>query len=979
MVFRKYNEWFLMLAMIFTSIFYFYPVSAATSAVIISEIGAYEPEGYEWIEIYNRGTVLVDLTNWKFYEQETNHKLTVQKGVNALLSPGTYAVIAEDVEQLLQKYPTISVHLFDSSWGTLNESGETIGLKDENEVLQESFIYVPTTQFSLERVNLLVDDYSVENWKEHISGNTIGNAYSSITPVPVPPVSVPATPSPPTSLPSPPSVVVYPTGVIIINEFVSDPTDAEEEWIELFNKSDVSIDVSGWNIQEGSETKTILSGTLLPKGFLVIEKPKGNLNNSGDRIILFDQSGNKMDQVTYGNWQDGFLEDNAEAPKDPESAARKFDGTDSNNDQGDFTITNTPTKGKPNILTTDEEPPITSSNSFQDQIRITEIFPNPKGADTEDEFIEIKNTGTIPIDLAGWQIGNRKKQYTIPKGVLPPNEFLFFKRSKTGIVLHNTEGDIVRLITPTGQSIAQQSYSGPAPEDQSYARDENGKWFWTHSKTAGRTNIIDIPHTPPTAVIDGPKDGVVDIEYVFDGSDSSDAEDSLLTYHWNFADGKKEEGVETRHTFKKPRTHQIILTVKDPGGLTDTTTSTVRVTLGGTGGPVGDPDTANILITEFLPNPEGGDADEWIELFNAGDDAIDLYVWKLDDAPGGSAPYVFPFETTLAPKEHRTFTRKETGIILNNTEDSVRLIDPDGTIHRQVEYDQTQEGIAITVQTKNQTASQKTIRSTPAKKVSTKVKPKSDSFTSIPLAKVRELDLGDRVQVTGTVSVAPGILGSQIFYLAGSGIQVYSYKKDFPELQIGDQVEVSGILSEAYGEMRMKIAKKEDIKKIGKGPEPKAQLIQTEEIDEPLEGHLVQVVGDIVETKNNQLYLDDGQGEVLVYLKESSNISSSIATLGDQMAITGIISQTKNGYRLLPRGAYDFEKRTSTATVNANSSTSKTDTQKEVAEKYLTATAGGLTSLLVALVLRASKGTFTRIVVIGGIIEWWRKRRKKDV
>ena len=82
------------------------------------------------------------------------------------------------------------------------------------------------------------------------------------------------------------------------------------------------------------------------------------------------------------------------------------------------------------------------------------------------------------------------------------------------------------------------------------------------------------------------------------------------------------------------------------------------------------------------------------------------------------------------------------------------------------------------------------------------------------LEKIRDEDIGDKVVVTGVVAVEPGVLGTQYFYIVGSpGVQVYMYKKDFPDLKIGDRVEVMGELSESGGEARLKTSEKSDIKK----------------------------------------------------------------------------------------------------------------------------------------------------------------------
>jgi len=49
--------------------------------------------------------------------------------------------------------------------------------------------------------------------------------------------------------------------VVVINEFVSDPSSGEE-WIELYNKGDTDANLTGWTIEDNTATPATLSGTL---------------------------------------------------------------------------------------------------------------------------------------------------------------------------------------------------------------------------------------------------------------------------------------------------------------------------------------------------------------------------------------------------------------------------------------------------------------------------------------------------------------------------------------------------------------------------------------------------------------------------------------------------------------------------------------------------------------------------------------------
>ncbi|MDD3897290.1 MAG: lamin tail domain-containing protein, partial [Candidatus Peribacteraceae bacterium] len=87
--------------------------------------------------------------------------------------------------------------------------------------------------------------------------------------------------------------------------------------------------------------------------------------------------------------------------------------------------------------------------------------------------------------------------------------------------------------------------------------------------------------------------------------------------------------------------------------------------------------TDTVVVAAALPNPAGKDGDgEWIEIANVSNQSFDLTGWLLDNKDGGSAP--FPLDgIRLEPSAVRRLTMRETGIMLVNSSDVVRLLDPD--------------------------------------------------------------------------------------------------------------------------------------------------------------------------------------------------------------------------------------------------------------------------------------------------------------
>ena len=72
--------------------------------------------------------------------------------------------------------------------------------------------------------------------------------------------------------------------------------------------------------------------------------------------------------------------------------------------------------------------------------------------------------------------------------------------------------------------------------------------------------------------------GTAPLEVTFDGSTSTDPEESQLTYSWNFGDGTNAQGSSVTHTYTNSGTFTATLTVSDDLGETSSTTTTIDTT-----------------------------------------------------------------------------------------------------------------------------------------------------------------------------------------------------------------------------------------------------------------------------------------------------------------------------------------------------------------------------------------------------------------
>ena len=116
--------------------------TSSKSEIVINEI-MYNLEGSdsdrEWIEIFNSGTTTVDLTDWKLYDGQSNHKLNITQG-SAIISPGGYAIISSGTDKFLADNPSFNGAILESSF-SLNNSGETLSLKDAKDNIIDQVTY----------------------------------------------------------------------------------------------------------------------------------------------------------------------------------------------------------------------------------------------------------------------------------------------------------------------------------------------------------------------------------------------------------------------------------------------------------------------------------------------------------------------------------------------------------------------------------------------------------------------------------------------------------------------------------------------------------------------------------------------------------------------------------------------------------------------------------------------------------------------
>lgn len=202
------------------------------------------------------------------------------------------------------------------------------------------------------------------------------------------------------------------------------------------------------------------------------------------------------------------------------------------------------------------------------------------------------------------------------------------------------------------------------------------------------------------------------------------------------------------------------------------------------------------------------------------------------------------------------------------------------------------------------------------------VQPRSSAREARPevvsIKAARSLPLGSSVTVEGVVTTPPGAFksstedeGFAVEDASGAGLYVRTNVKTI--FGVGRRVRVTGRLDESNGKMVL-------VPADGRGVEPRGRLVldvrpqrfSTREIGEATEGRLVRVAGVVAKPVQDdapygfRFFVDDGSGEVQIFVSASTKIPRANLRPGRRVAVTGFSGQYKDHYEVEPRFAADI-------------------------------------------------------------------------
>ncbi len=346
-------------------------------------------------------------------------------------------------------------------------------------------------------------------------------------------------------------------------------------------------------------------------------------------------------------------------------------------------------------------------------IRITELLPDAEGSD-DASWIEIGNLGSGSVNITGWTLEYGTKKFVIPQRngtgfVLQPAEYVAFRKTQTALAMLHAYGTVT---LKTGTGVLDTFTYGGSQEGISFARSPEYPSDIVRAcvPTEGQPNV-DSPWDPMIKIQSGKvREEVplsINLEAViperfagtphctFDFDDGFWVESCNPATHTYERDGHFTVRAEMVSACGNTRTQTLTIDVLPKpssssvsGGTTYVAAaSTVTVTSSSARSSSSSVSSAGsclrainsgVIISEFLPDPEGKDTEgEWIELQNTTPADIPLCGWSLGVASGTRR---YPLDDLSVPAfSFLLLTREDVSLSLRNSEDSLRLFAPDVT------------------------------------------------------------------------------------------------------------------------------------------------------------------------------------------------------------------------------------------------------------------------------------------------------------
>ena len=352
-------------------------LSSRRTRIVFSEI-QYHPQtlpgegDLEFVELYNAGEVFEDLSRWKI---EGTVRFQFPEGFR--LGAGQFVVVAKDPAAVMARHGIRDV--LGPYSGSFNGSGGPLELRDELGAQKLSMEFTTRDPWpvaadgsghSLVLSNPSYGEADPRAWSP--------SAVRGGNPAQMDPVSP-----------------EDPAAGVVLNEILAHTDLPQLDTVELYNGGTQPADLSGCTLTDDVRTNRfrIPPGTVLPPGgFLVLDETTlgFRLSAAGETVWLMSSNGVRiLDAVRFAGQENGVA-----LGRTPDGAAgwRRLESF---------------TPGKAN-----------ASRRLEDVV-LNELMYHPISENDDEEFVELHNRSSQPVDLTGWRLQDGVS-FTFPAGASIP-------------------------------------------------------------------------------------------------------------------------------------------------------------------------------------------------------------------------------------------------------------------------------------------------------------------------------------------------------------------------------------------------------------------------------------------------------------------------------------------------------------------------------------------------------------------------------
>ena len=291
--------------------------AASAGDIVITEImqnpSAVSDASGEWFEVFNQGSQTINLNGWTIRDADTDSHTIAQ---DVFVAPGTYAVLGRNSNSATNGGATVA---YQYSGITLANGADEVILDDASGTLVDQVFYDGGPSWpdpsgaTMELSTVTADNNVASNWATGVDAMSSGDLGS---------------PGTGPDLGSGGGGGGGGTTGVVISEIMQNPsavTDANGEWIEIYNSGTLVLNLNGWTIRDaGSDSHTIAVDVFVQPGDFAVLGRNSNISTNGgitvayqysgitlangaDEVILEDGTGALMDEASYdggATWPD---------------------------------------------------------------------------------------------------------------------------------------------------------------------------------------------------------------------------------------------------------------------------------------------------------------------------------------------------------------------------------------------------------------------------------------------------------------------------------------------------------------------------------------------------------------------------------------------------------------------------------------------------------------------------------------------------